>query len=81
MAGHLRLYYQPYASPGDVELKVITEVEGETATLAHWKSKAATALSTYGNFVLCKTAKETIGNSEVQEFLVNVLQVQNVTEY
>lgn len=87
MAGRLRLYMEPFATPGDVEIKFASSVGGKTGTIAHWQEAVKTAASETANFIECElaagTETNTVGatNSVTQKFSVNLTDVQTVVEY
>lgn len=78
---------EPFATPGDVEVKFASSVGGKTATIAHWQEVIKTAASETANFVECELAAgtETTGagatNSSALKFSVNLTDVQTVIEY
>jgi hypothetical protein len=87
LAGRLKLFMEPFATPGDVEIKYATSVGGKTGTLAHWGEALKTAASESANFVECELAAgtETTGagatNSSALKFSINSTDVQTVIEY
>lgn len=78
---------EPYATPGDVEIKFATSVGGKTATIAHWQEVVKTAASETANFVECELAAGTelfgAGGTQntTQKYSVNLTDVQTVIEY
>lgn len=85
MAGHLKIKYMPFASPGDVEYNTISGINAGSgmvsATLVHWQEAAKKAKESYGNFAEAETEAGLIGNTSATKLLLNVEQVQNVMEY
>ena len=91
MAEHLRIRMIPFASPGDIEIKYATKVEGEPATLANWATKVKANIKEDYTFVECELAANTeypgsegatkVSGSKAQKFTLNVEQVQEIVEY
>lgn len=89
MANRLIIGLKTFAAPGNVERKYASSVEGVTATLAHYKEKAKTAVKEEAGFVEFELAAGTEGpsyptsiiGSTSQKFLLNVADISSVVEY
>ena len=88
MAERLILGLKTFAAPGNVERKYATKVSGETATLAHYLSKAKTAVHEESGFLEFELAAGTegpsgvpIGNTSAIKFALNVNDLSSVIEY
>ena len=88
MAERLALTYKQLAMPGNVERTYATKVGGETATLAHFLSKAKEAVHSEAGLLELELAANTEGPSgtpvsgaNAEKYLANVSDIRNVIEY
>jgi hypothetical protein len=92
MAGRLRIRMVPFGSPGDIELAYATKVGGLEATLANYVTKSVAVAKEDGNNMLeCELAANTeypgsegavkVGATTAQKYLLNITQVQQITEF